>query len=87
MVSNYQIFCGCELCVLFWLGSVVSRVLGVGDMYVWSCGTGSGRIISGFVLVEQIGLVCVIMLHPASGGWEVCCLFSAARSAVATGPA
>ena len=67
MVSSRRVFCGCELCVLFWLGIVVSRVSGVGDVYVWSRGIRFGRFICGFVLAEQIGLVCVVVLHSASG--------------------
>ena len=61
----------------------MSRVSGVGDVYVWSRGIGSGRIICGCVLAKQIGLVCVVQLHLASGYWAVCCLVAAARSAVA----
>ena len=64
----------------------MSSVLGVGGMYVWLCGIGSGSIMCGFVLAEQLGLVCVFMLHPTSGEWDVCCLFWATRSAVTTGP-
>ena len=90
VVSNYWIFCGCVLCVLFCLGRVVSNAPSVGDMYVWLCKIGPGSIICsiicGFVLAEQIGLACVFMLHPASGDWEVSYLFWAARSAVTTGP-
>jgi hypothetical protein len=59
----------------------------VGEVYVRSCGIGSGRFICGFVLKGQIGLVWVDLLHHASGYWGVFCLDSAARGAFAVSSA
>ena len=64
----------------------MSNVHGVGDMYVWLCMIVSSSMMCGFVFVEQVELVCVFMLHLASGDWDVCCLFWVARSAVTIGP-
>ena len=79
MVSNYQGFCGRVVSVLFRLGIVVSRVPSVGVMCVWLCGIGSGRIVSGFMFVEQVE-------HPAPRYLDICCLFFIALIAVTTGP-
>ena len=58
MVSHFEVVFGRVVRVLFRLGIVVSIVPSVGVMCVWLCGIGSGRIVSGFMFVEQVG-------HPA----------------------
>ena len=74
-------------CVFLWEGIGVSRVPGVGDVYVWSSGIGSDMVMYGFMKAEQIRLVFVVLLNSVTGDWGVCCLAAAARIAVTLSPA
>jgi len=90
-VGRSGVGCGIRLPGFLWvcvMRSVLVRqccihVPDVGEVYVRSCGIGSGRFICGFVLKGQIGLVWVDLLHHASGYWGVFCLYLAARGAFA----
>ena len=75
----------CVIGVLFVLGNVVSIVHDVVGMHVWLCGSVYGNIICGFVLAVQVCLVCVIVLNPSLGVWDICFLFGAAHNAVSSG--
>jgi hypothetical protein len=49
VVSNRRVFYKRGLCILFWEGIGVFRVLGVGDVYVWSSGIGFDMVMCGFM--------------------------------------
>ena len=73
---------GVCMCIVCGLGNEFFSVLGVGAMYLWLCGIVYGNIICGFVLAVRFELVCIFVLHPSLGEWDINFLLGAARNAV-----